>query len=205
MVDLSFANAPGQITADADGRLESHWDEVRLQLQLGRDTEESITVLRNIEARLGRRSAWPDHWKDEALPLWYELALDEVLAYLAMRLRDHHYEPRFGEKTVQVFRCLLERYSVYEIFNFIWSGVRDAASYQVRHGVSRRQAANAVIGNCQRRAERAMAEGWVVKPYRRDPRVPQSECTSLYANVVMRLGERFLSQPPSTHHCNLPS
>lgn len=205
LVDLSFANAPGQITTDAEGRLDSDWAEVRLQLQLGRDAEESITVLRNMEARLGRRSAWPDHWKHEALPLWYELALDEVLPYLAMRLRDHHYEPRFGEKTIHVFRSLLERHSVYEIFNFIWGGVRDAASYQVRHSVSRRQAANAVLGNCQRRAERAIAEGWIVKHFRRDPKVPQSECTSFYANFVMRLGERFFSQSPSEHHCNLPS
>lgn len=197
-LDLSFANAPGVISADGLRRMQIDWSVVRFQFRLGSDVEENIDALHRVEERLRNRSLWLDRWRREILSLWYELALDELLAYLGMRMVEHHFEPRFGAKTTQVLGTLLEQYSVYEIFNFLWAAVRDAAAYQVRHHTSRRQAANAVIGICQRRAERALAEGWTVKPFRRDPKVPQSECTSLFANVVTRIGERFLAVPPSS-------
>jgi hypothetical protein len=199
-LDFSLENTPGVISEDGLREKQLDWSEIRFQLRLGSDVEENIAALNRLVERLSNRSGWLDRWKLEILDLWYELAIDELLAYFAMRMVEHHFKPCFGGKTIHMLRNLLNQYSVEEIYNFTMSAVKDAAAYQVRTRAPKWQAGNAAIGYCQRRAERASANGWTIESFKRNPKVPQSECTTVYTDVVTRLGKRFYTVPPSIIH-----
>ncbi len=120
-----------------------------------------------------RSGEWPIEWYDEETPLWREIALHECLQYLGMCMHEHGLDLSPGDKTKQVLATLLHSYSVGQMFVFIWRAAKDAAAYSVRDRVSKSHAANTVVGSIQRSAERALAEGWEIKPYRRDRRLPE--------------------------------
>ena len=170
---------------------------VSWELRLGRSAKESLKVLSLIEATLAEDTLWPVYWHQDLRNAWQLIALDECLSYLALRLREHGFEFRAGQKTEETFLAILRDFSIAHVYNLIWSAVRDASAFYLRSGVPRRRAANTIIGHCQRRAERAAAEGWTLKPYRRDFCCPESVLTSIFANVVTGVGsEHFFTGIP---------
>jgi hypothetical protein len=66
----------------------------------------------------------------------------------------------------------------------------------MRERIPKQQAANSVVGNIQRAADRAQAEGWNVKPYGRDRRCPQSMVSIVLFDAVLKIGERGFNEPP---------
>lgn len=136
---------------------------------------------------------WPDHWYEERIPFWRKLALQECLQYLYFTLEQHGFSFQPGEKTQLVFNNLLEDHSVAQAYNFIWRAAKDAAAFYVREKVSKQHAANTVIGSIQRYVERARAEGWETKPYRRDFRCPESMVSHTLYNTVLHIGDEGFS------------
>jgi hypothetical protein len=51
------------------------------------------------------------------------------------------------------------------VYSFIWRAAKDAAAFYVRERVTKRHAANTVVGAIERSAERAVANGWDVKDF----------------------------------------
>ena len=72
-----------------------------------------------------------------------------------------------------------------QVYNFIWRATKDAAAYYMRSSISKRQAANSVVGNISRNMERALANGWDVKPFNRNYNLPQSSLSRIIFNVVL--------------------
>lgn len=196
-IDISLANDKDDIYFDSDGKLQMIITNIEWQLHLGQDQLTSLSILYDIEKRLRNPVNYPIHWIAEIKELWRELAMEEILAFTEFQMNKHHFEARFGDKTLHVFQEILTSYPIYKIYNFIWGAVTNAVAYQVRSNISRRQAANSVIGNCQRRAEKAKAEGWQIKEYRRPPYIPVSTRVDLFRNVVTNLEERFYTEVPS--------
>jgi hypothetical protein len=85
---------------------------------------------------------------------------------------------------------------VAQICNFIWRAAKDAAAFYVREAVSKQHAANTVIGAIQRYGERAKAEGWDIKPYRRNFDCPQSMVSEVLFNAVLRIGDDGFNRTP---------
>jgi hypothetical protein len=110
----------------------------------------------------------------------------------------HKFSFNPGDKTYFVSNGVLEDYSIAQVYYFIWSATTNAAAYQVREGIQRVHAANVVIGSIQKKAERALAEGWQPKAYRRDFRCPQSVVSSVLFNLVLQIGEAAFDTPPRT-------
>lgn len=152
-------------------------------------------VIAQIE-RFARHRQWLDDL-DEALQLWKELALHECLEFFAHQGRQHQLEPPAGEKTVLMFRSLLEDYSVAQVYNFVWGAARDAAAYYQRARVSKPQAANSMVGNCRSRAEKAKVEKWHVKGYGRNYDLPRSELSRVVHDVLLGIGEDGFTEKPS--------
>jgi len=92
-----------------------------------------------------------------------------------------------GDKTHHVILGLLESFSPAQIYMFIWRAVKDAAAYFVRAPTNRNRAANSAIGRIQRQAERAIAENWQIKSFRRDRRAPISMVGHVLYRAALRL------------------
>jgi hypothetical protein len=132
---------------------------------------------------------WAEEWCQEALQIWKKIALSECKEYLLYVLKEHNFEFSPGEKTTQHLEFALEHYSTGQVYNMIWRAAKDAAAYYLRGGVPRQQAANSAISAIQRYTERALAENWDLKPYRRNYKTPQAIVSEVFYNLALRLGE----------------
>ncbi|MFJ1541693.1 hypothetical protein ACIODS_24410 [Micromonospora chalcea] len=133
--------------------------------------------------------SWPDSWSLTWPGEWDRVMLEESLAYLELCMDDHRLEFNPGERTKDVLSSALNSFSLGQVYNFVWRAVRDSAAYYQRGGVTRLQAANSTIGRIERVAERALAEKWEVKAYRRDRRLPWSAVSTTLFTTFLGLGD----------------
>jgi hypothetical protein len=110
------------------------------------------------------KSAADGHYSE----YWKELALASAITYLEKRLAEFSLPYSCGDKTIAVINDALTTFSVSQVYNFIWRSTRDAAAFYMKGGVTKSHAANTVVGNIARQAERARAERWDVKKYGQD-------------------------------------
>jgi hypothetical protein len=154
--------------------------------------------LEDLERRV-KDGEWSEAWLAESRELHAELALQECVQYLRVILEEHGFELEVGEKTELVLRSALRSFSIGQVFNFMWRAARDAAAFYVREATTKAHAANIVPGSIQRSAERALSEGWTVRAFRRDFRVPQSTISQVLFTAALQLPEGgFDAVPPST-------
>ena len=118
--------------------------------------------------------------------------LHEALAYLDTMLAEHDLELKAGEKTIDTLRYACESMTLGQVYNVIWAAARDAAAYWVRERVPKQQAANSTVGSIRRRVERALAEGWDIKAYRRDRRCPETAVVQVFFPLVVK-ADPFIS------------
>lgn len=100
-------------------------------------------------------------YADEALELWKEIAVAECIEYLQYQLDKVNFEFTPGEKTYKTFEIILNDFSVSQIYGIIWRSVADASKLYLEKGISKKHAANSVIGACERYAERAKINGGI--------------------------------------------
>jgi RNase P subunit RPR2 len=134
-----------------------------------------------------RDGPWPEAWISEWPQVWRELAVAECVAYLLLCLGEHDLPFKAGEKTIAVLEDTLETFAIGQAYMFIWRAARDAAAYMVRERIPAARAANSTVGNIQRAMERARAEGWDIKAYNRDWRLPVSAVSHTFFTVAMQV------------------
>ena len=135
--------------------------------------------------------------ENEALRLWIQIAVGECLEYLDYQLQKVGFEFNPGEKTYKTFGILLNDFSVSQIYGIIWRAVADASKFYLEGNISKKHAANSVIGACERYAERAKMNGWRLSEYNRIKELPQSELSAFFFNRVLRIGDIGFKTPPS--------
>lgn len=114
-----------------------------------------------------------------------EVQLNECIGFLKAMLEKHQLYLSPGEKSRQIISRCLEHFSVAQIYNFIWRATKDAAAYYMRSPISKRQAANSVVGNITRNLESALANEWHVKAYHRNYSLQQSSLSRVIFNMVL--------------------
>jgi len=133
----------------------------------------------------------------EAVDLWRKISIAECIEYLQYQLEKVNFEFSPGDKTYKTFEILLNDYSVSQIYGVIWKSVADASKLYLEKGMSRIHAANAVIGACERYAERAKINHWELTSYRRVRDLPQSALSLFYFNRVLGIGDMGFEVPPT--------
>lgn len=186
---VKFADVPGAHAADPSDATRSTPEE-RSQT----DSELSGRYVAELEDVLDASGLWPPLWaimweEDDWRGLWREVSLNECLAYLRLVLGEHGLPFRAGDKTHLVLSEVLERFSVAQVWGMIWRAGRDAAAFYMRRNSTREHAANTVVGSIQRQAERALSEGWDLKPFRRDRRLPRSALSEVFFAKALRAGD----------------
>ena len=143
----------------------------------------------------------PNYYNDnlsvEAYNLWLKIAVEECCEYLVYQLNKANFDFSPGEKTYKTFELILETFSVSQIYGIIWRSVANIAKLYLEKNISRQHAANAVIGACQRYAERAKLDKWKLSEYSRIKELPQSELSSFFFNRVLKIGELGFNMAPS--------
>jgi hypothetical protein len=132
----------------------------------------------------------------EALALWKEIAIAECIEYLQYQLKAVGFAFSPGEKTHKVFDIILNDFSVSQIYGIIWRAVASASKSYLESSISKKHAANSVIGACERYAENAKINGWDLKQYNRIKDLPQSILSEFYFNRVLSIGDMGFRIPP---------
>lgn len=115
----------------------------------------------------------------------------ECLEYLELILRRHGFDFNPGDKTKQVIDRVLQSRSIGQVCNIIHRAAKDAAAFYMREHVSKQHAANTVVNRIASYHDRAAAEGWVIKPYRRDFDCPISALSEVLFYRVMKIGDSY--------------
>lgn len=131
----------------------------------------------------------------EFIELCKEIQLNECLGFLKTMLEEHKLSFVPGAKTKQVLTQCLEEFSVAQIYNFIWRAATNAAAYYMRSSISKRQAANSVVGAISRYMEQALANDWDVKSFKRNYSFPQSSLSRIVFNTVLGTEDGGFKQP----------
>lgn len=137
-------------------------------------------------------------YANSALALWKQIAVAECIEYLQHQLNKVNFEFSPGDKTYKTFEIILEDFSVSQIYGIIWRAVADASKLYLEKGISKKHAANSVIGACERYAERAKINGWDLTQYNRIKDLPQSTLSLFFFNRVLGIGESGFKAPPNS-------
>lgn len=153
--------------------------------------------IKNILSKIINPKSFSDADKEEALNIWKEIALEECIEYFEYQMKSVRFDFNIGEKTIAIFKDLLENFSVSQIYGIIYKSVANATKYYQESSVSKKQAANSVIGGCQRYAERAMINNWELAKYSRIKELPQSMISEFFFDRVIGVGSLGFNMPPS--------
>lgn len=153
--------------------------------------------IKNILSKIINPKSFSDADKEDALNIWKEIALEECIEYFEYQMKSVRFYFNIGEKTIAIFKDLLENFSVSQIYGIIYKSVANATKYYQESSVSKKQAANSVIGGCQRYAERAMINNWELAKYSRIKELPQSMISEFFFDRVIGVGSLGFNMPPS--------
>lgn len=185
LIAISDLSPPDAFTFE-EGELRSYYPSRVWWLLTVEDPEHLLFEI----SRLAQNAAeWPSHWEQGVKDVWVEIALAECKEYFRHSAEEREL-PEAGEKSTEtMLRYLLESYSVAQCYRIIWTGAQRASDFLVRKRCSRKHAANYMIGECQRWADRARAENWEVKPFKRDFNLPRSAISHVFFDVFLKIGE----------------
>lgn len=153
--------------------------------------------IKNILSKIINPKSFSDADKEDALNIWKEIALEECIEYFEYQMKSVRFDFNIGEKTIAIFKDLLENFSVSQIYGIIYKSVANATKYYQESSVSKKQAANSVIGGCQRYAERAIINNWELAKYSRIKELPQSMISEFFFDRVIGVGSLGFNMPPS--------
>lgn len=153
--------------------------------------------IKNILSKIINPKSFSDADKEDALNIWKEIALEECIEYFEYQMKSVRFYFNIGEKTIAIFKDLLENFSVSQIYGIIYKSVANATKYYQESSVSKKQAANSVIGGCQRYAERTMINNWELAKYSKIKELPQSMISEFFFDRVIGVGSLGFNMPPS--------
>lgn len=180
-----------------DGCLETYYSE---QVRWLLDIENAKELIIEIEFTASCRDAWPDSWHDQVHELWFDIAFAEALAFYKYMAAERGL-PESGEKATQLMlRNLLQSYSVAQCCRVIWTGAQQASDFLVRTRTYKKHASNFMISACQRWADRARAERWDVKGFRRNFNLPRSMMSFVLFDTFLGIGEEGFNCRPTDSH-----
>ncbi|MDP3457027.1 hypothetical protein [Methyloversatilis sp.] len=151
---------------------------------------------------------WPERWTDECIDLSYELAAAECREFFEYSAAKRGFPTPGVTAQNALIKNLLRDFSVSQCYQLIWTAGKAAADYHARKRISVQQAANSMIGACQRHADRARAEGWLIKGHARNFDLERTQISHVLHDFFLQHGEAcFTSVLPklggSNHHTNL--
>ena len=181
---------PSSFHLTADEKVRFDWHSVYWSLLI----PEAPNFIEKLET-LAASDLWPNGWNEGAHALWKMLAMAECKEF-CMHAVAQRKLPMPGETALTaLLDNLLRSFSVSQCYQLIWNAAGRAVDYMVRERVRAQHAANAIIGSCQRYADRARSEGWNIKGFQRNFDLPRSQLSYVLHDVFLKHGEFGFTAP----------
>jgi len=126
---------------------------------------------------------------DDVVALCKELAVMESCSFLIHMGDEFKLPIKIGPKTITIIERAVTTYSVAQVYNFIWRACKFSAKYARDKNIPSIRAANAVIGNIERSMDRALADNWEIKAFRRNHALPQSIVSRVLFNDMLHTND----------------
>ena len=158
------------------------------------NTAERLNFIADIDTHLNEYAENQDVHEHE-LEIWHEIIKNEALEYYEHKLSEVYIHlDKIGEKTYSVFYNLSNRFSVAQIYQLVFTTVRDTNHYGIQKDIPKYRLKNMFIGALERKADKYEAEGWL-KEYRRDFDCPQSTLSALFFDGYLKVGGEYFTTP----------
>ena len=159
---------------------------------LGLSLEETKANIQALSIAFRDRT-WPPLWRagwmETIRSLWQNIALYECLQYLIYLGQERDFEMPQGDKTKAVLTDALSDHPTSVVYQFIWSAVVRASDYYQANDVSKKQAANSIVGSIQRNLEKVRLGAWNPRPYGRYKSFRPSALYETLFNHVLQIGD----------------
>ncbi|MDO8349687.1 MAG: hypothetical protein Q7S94_00865 [Gallionella sp.] len=142
----------------------------------------------------GLNGVWPYGWNDAVNDLKMDIALAECKEFYEHCLYERELFFNAGTAVDSMLLNLLRDHSVAQCMRIIWGGAQSAVDFKARNKTTSQHAANYMVGACQRWADRARAESWEVKGFRRNFKLPRSMLSYILYDVILKTGERGFTE-----------
>lgn len=134
---------------------------------------------------------------DESLEIWRLIGLNEIYEYMNITCNNlFNIDFHNGPKTELVFKDLLNKFSVGQIFNIIYSRSNYALRIQVEKGIYSRHAANTIIPLVSSYSEKAINGNWTLNNYNRPKNNKESMLSDFFFGRILKIGEKGFTFPP---------
>lgn len=146
-----------------------------------------------------RNKDWPRHWRagwhDVVRGIWIDISLRDCMKSLLHLGRERGFEMPHGDKTRTTILGALQSFSVSSIYSFVWSAVRSASDYYLVHNVSKKQAANSVVGKIQNYADKVRVGEWDARSFSRFKGHVDNALYSVLFYTVLQVGDSGFTEP----------
>lgn len=150
-----------------------------------------------------RTKNWPEAWKEQVVPVWKTIILQEALDYLHGFMEEQHFDFDQYEAAGPVLQKTLETFSLGHTFNIIWTSVKSAANAR-EWKADRRQGAKTVLDKIKKRTKEVIADRRNMRIFERPPRYPQSRTSKVFFIRVLQIGEGYFRQTVPCDDVNNP-
>lgn len=162
-----------------------------------REAKQNILKLEEIFKSREWPTHWRQDWKDTLKSIWMDISLYDCLNYLERLGKDRGFDTPRGDKTVTTILGALQEFSVATLYAFMWSAMVGASDYYQRSNVSKRQAANSVVGKIQNHADKVRIGEWELRKYHRFTGDVDSALYEVLFYLVLQIGEKGFTEPAS--------
>lgn len=129
--------------------------------------------------------------------IWKKISYHESIRYLLHHMEKVGYDFNPGKKTKLVFEKLVENFSTAQIYNIIYSSLKNSTVQYQSKKITKKHAQNLVITSCELRGERAIASSWDIMGYRRDWDLQSTMLGNILFNSIMNIGELGFTEVPT--------
>ncbi|MCP5014869.1 MAG: hypothetical protein GY938_06235 [Ketobacter sp.] len=178
-----------QINLEDDGSTSFHLGRVCLTPLFNSKNTNLVDLIKTIEEKLTHPNEWSHEWKSELIELCVLVSVEECLAFLSLMLEERNFPEKRGKKTKASIEKALTKYSVSQVYCFIYVAAINASDYYRKYSPSPDRASNTVCGKITRLYENAIAEDKAVKSFERNFKLPQPEISQLIFNCIMKTND----------------
>jgi len=132
------------------------------------------------------------------LQLWKRILLEELTQDFITQINEVGFgNYKIGEKTKNRLALLLEKMPLSKIVNIIFNTTNHAYRFYQRNNITKKHAANTVIGRTESYVDKAIENNWEIRDSFRNKNCPQSALSVYFFHYIVPIFEKSFYTIPS--------